>query len=211
MPRSDAKYHLEALNHMKAAAVAVGVPSSNRVPRTLAKSKRLGRTIGRIRLLVVVDATDASKRAVQYVSRILAGRDEVDVYLAYVTSGLPPELLETGGSGRSRREEQIESDLWVAQRRWTVATDKKAKQLLRIASATLQRSGVAEPNIHTCVSSPLDAGKTADEVLILARQQQCRTVVVGHRAHSWLRGLGGGHLAEQLVRKAKSLAIWVVD
>jgi nucleotide-binding universal stress UspA family protein len=210
MPRGGSKYHVEALSHMKAAKVA-GAPLSNRGSRALAKSQLRARTIGRIRLLVVVDATDASKRALQYISRILAGRDEVDVHLAYVTSGLPPKLLETGGSGRPRREEQIESDLWLAQRRWTVASDKKAKQILRIASAMLQRSGVAEPNIHTCVSSPLDARKTADQVLLLARDEQCQTVVVGHRAHSWLRGLGGGHLAEQLVRKAKSLAIWVVD
>jgi nucleotide-binding universal stress UspA family protein len=50
-----------------------------------------------------------------------------------------------------------------------------------------------------------------DEVLLLARDHACGTVVVGHRAHSWFRGLGGGHLAEQLVRSANGLAVWVID
>jgi nucleotide-binding universal stress UspA family protein len=48
-------------------------------------------------------------------------------------------------------------------------------------------------------------------VLLLARERQCRTVVVGHSAHSWFRGLRGGHLAEQLVRSAKGFAVWVID
>jgi hypothetical protein len=35
-------------------------------------------------------------------------------------------------------------------------------------------------------------------------------VVVGHRAHSWLRGLGDGDLVDQLVRRAKGYAVWVI-
>ena len=35
--------------------------------------------------------------------------------------------------------------------------------------------------IVTCVSSPLDARTEADEILLLARDEGCGTVVVGHQ------------------------------
>lgn len=197
---------------MKATKVAARGPlSSNRGPRAVAKPIVRGRTVGRIRLLVVVDATEASKRVLQYISRIVTGRDEVDICLAYLTAGLPPVLLETGGAELPRREEQIEAHMRSDQRQWMAVGDKKAERILHVARTTLLRGGVSESNIRTCVSSPLDARQAADEVLLLARDEQCRTVVVGHRAHTWLRGLAGGHLAEQLVRRAKGFAVWVID
>ena len=64
--------------------------------------------------------------------------------------------------------------------------------------------------IHASVSSPLDAREAADEVLLLARDQACDTVIVGHTPQSWLSTLGGGDLAEQLVRRAKGYAVWVI-
>ncbi|MEP7309856.1 MAG: universal stress protein [Acidobacteriota bacterium] len=164
-----------------------------------------------LRLMVVVDGTESSRRAVQYSGRILAHRAGIDCHLAYIASRLPPELLESGGSELPEREEQVEADLRREQRRWMAVTDRKADRVLRAARETLRRAGVAAADVHTCVSSPLDARRTVDEVLLLARDQGCRTVVVGHRAHTWFGGLGGGHLAEQLVRLAKGFAVWVID
>ncbi len=163
-------------------------------------------------MLVVIDASEASKRVLQYMGRILAGRQAVEIHLAYIASRLPPALLETGGAERPAREEQIEAVMRSGQRRWVAAADKKAERILLAASDTLRRARVPASQIHTCVSSPLDARTAADEVLLLARDFQCRTIVVGHRAHTWFRGLvGGSDLAEQLVRSANRFAVWVID
>jgi nucleotide-binding universal stress UspA family protein len=162
-------------------------------------------------MLVVVDGTAPSCRALQYVGRVLAGRDRVACHLAYIAPHLPPELLESGGSEIPEREEQIESELRLAQSRWTAAASKKAERILRDARTRLQRAGVSAAHIRTCVSPSLDPGTAVQEVLLLARDQGCGTVVVGHRAHSWFRGLAGAHLAEQLVRRAKGFAVWVID
>lgn len=196
---------------MKTAKLASSTRSVTRRRRGRTNASDHKRVIGRLKVFVVVDATDASLRALQYVGRILAGREAVDCHLAYIASRLPPELLESGGSELPEREEQIETNLRSEQRRWTAVIDKKATPVLRAARTLLQRAGVAAARIHTCVSSPLDARRAVDEVLLLARDADCRTVVVGHRAHTWFRGLGGGHLAEQLVRSAKGLAVWVID
>jgi hypothetical protein len=51
--------------------------------------------ITNLNVLVVVDATEPSRRALQYVGRVLADRDRVDYHLAYIAPHLPPALLES--------------------------------------------------------------------------------------------------------------------
>jgi nucleotide-binding universal stress UspA family protein len=179
--------------------------------RVAAKKTARRRNADTLRLLVVVDASDESKRVIQYLGRILAHRDRVEFRLACIAPRLPAELLESGGSETAEREEEIESALRSAQRRWIADSDRRPERILRNAGAALQRAGVSAARIGHCVSSPLDVRTVADEVLLLARDQRCATVVVGHRAHSWFRGLGAGHLAEQLVRSAQGFAVWVID
>jgi nucleotide-binding universal stress UspA family protein len=160
-----------------------------------------------LKLLVVVDATEASKRVLGYVAQLAASCHGPEFHLACIAA----ELLESGGSELPVREEGLGPNLRRQQRERIAVAERKAGRILRAARATLQQAGVVPSLIHTCVSSPLDVGKAADEVLLLARDQQCGTVIVGHRAHSWFRGLGGGDLAEQLVRRAKGYAVWVID
>ena len=167
--------------------------------------------VNKLKLLVVVDDSEASKRVLRYVASVLARRDRIAVHLTYIASRLPAELLESGGSEVPQREEQIEAELRSAQCRWMAVADTKPAPILRAARGMLQRAGIAASRIHSCVSSPLDARTVADEVLVMARDQQCTTVVVGHHAHPWYRPFGGGHLAEQLVRSAKGFAVWVID
>lgn len=191
--------------------------SRTRPPNSLNARRRVATGASRspvgnhVGLLVAVDVTDASKRVLQYIGTILRRHNRADVHLAYIASRVPAELLESGGSELPEREEQLEADLRSAQRRWMAVADTKPDQVLRAARAALQRAGVTTARIHSCVSSPLDIRTAADEVLLLARERQCGTVVVGHSAHSWFRGLGGGHLAEQLVRSAKGFAVWVIN
>jgi nucleotide-binding universal stress UspA family protein len=178
--------------------------------RIAARKTARRRSANELRLLVVLDGSDESNRVLLYLGRVLAGRDRIAVHLAYIASGLPAELLETGGSEVPEREKQIETDLRLAQRRW-IAADTLPDRILHGARVTLKRAGVAATRIHSCISSPLDARTVADEVLLLAQDQRCDTVVVGHRARSWFGGFGGGQLAEQLLRRAAGVAVWVVN
>lgn len=191
------------------ATIAKRTNSSNRRGPAGRKAGRRDRNI--LRLLIVVDASDASRRALRYIGQMLAGRERVEFNLAFITPRMPAEFLESGGSELPERELEIESDLREQQKQWMSLNESKPDRILRGARATLLRAGVTAGRIHACTSSPLDARTVAEEVLVLARDQRCRTIVVGHRAHSWFRGLGRGHLAEQLVRSAKGLAVWVVD
>lgn len=159
----------------------------------------------------MLDATAASRRTLRYVSRLVNGRTDIEVHLAHIAGGLPPALLESGGSESPEGEILIEAALRAEQRRWIAAADRDAERLLERARAALARGGLPASRIRTCVTSPLDAASVPDEVLSLARHERCRTIVVGHSAHGWFARFDGGHLAEQLVRKARGDAVWVVD
>jgi nucleotide-binding universal stress UspA family protein len=189
--------------------VAKRTNSSHRQSPAGRETSRRDRNI--LKLLIVLDASEASRRVLQYIGQMFGGRDRIEFDLAYIAPRMPAEFLESGGSELPERELEIESDLRAQQNRWMAINDTKPDRILSRARATLLRAGATAGRIHSCISSPLDARTVADEVLVLARDQQCRTIVVGHRAHSWFRGLGGGHLAEQLVRSAKGYAVWVVD
>lgn len=175
------------------------------------KKPTAGRSRERTRLLVMVDEREPTRRVLRYVAQLAAGRSAVHIVLAHLEPGLPPALLESGGAEQPEREARIEADLRRQQRVSIGVTHRKALRVLNAARAVLERAGVARSRIESRDSSPFDDDAAADALLTLARDADCDTIVVGHRAHGWLQGFGGGHLAEQLVRKAEGGTIWVVD
>jgi hypothetical protein len=82
------------------------------------------------KILIAVDETDASLKAVGYVARLLGGRKDLHVRLFHVLPSIPPELLEYGGAENPRKEQQLSADLRTAQNDWI----EKAK---RSANASL--------------------------------------------------------------------------
>jgi nucleotide-binding universal stress UspA family protein len=146
-----------------------------------------------------------------YLGRFFAGQRDICFCLACLLPRLPAGLLESGGAEAPADEERIEATLRVDQDRWMASLDRASERVLERSATRLRRAGVLRRAIDTCSTSPLDNRSTADEVLLIAEIHNCRTIVVGHAAHSWFRGLGGHDLADQLVRQAKGLAVWVID
>ncbi len=158
-------------------------------------------------VLVVVDDTETSKRAVRYAGRILAGCHHIDIHLAFITTSLPPELLESGGSESPEQEERLNAELHERQRRWIAVAEKTPEAILDDARDLLRGAGVDDGRVSTCVSSPLDARSEADEILLLARDEQCQTVVVGYRPSKGEEK----KLVQGLIQGSEGRAIWIVD
>ena len=161
-------------------------------------------------LLLVADRSPETERALQYVGRIV-GRRQITVHVLYLLNSLPPELLEFGGSEDPLKEEKLESQLRREQKQWIAAAHEAANPILDHAAQVLRRAGVPKSRIHFHFSDPTDASRAVDAVLREVKSTRCHTVVLGHATHSWFRELTGGHLAEQLVRHAKGLTMWVVQ
>jgi hypothetical protein len=62
-------------------------------------------------LLVVIDESRASERAVSYVAHIIEGRKGFRVCLAHTLPELPASLIEHGGAENPVEEKELDSEL----------------------------------------------------------------------------------------------------
>lgn len=88
--------------------------------------------------------------------------------------------------------------------------ERRADALKR-ARTVLRKGGVAAASIEERFCYPAEGRARGDEILELAREQKCHTVVVGSESLSWLKQLLGNDPVEELLRRGKGFTIWVVE
>lgn len=172
-----------------------------------------GTQAGQNRLLVVVDESPSSVAAVEYVAQVLGHRRGFEVCLVHFLPPLPPILMEFGGSENPDEERQLYTRLYKDQQQWIETARKKAEPALTSARVRLRQAGLPATSLTTQFSDPADEQASASkEILVQARRNNCRTIVVGRRSLSWFRRITGGKdLAEQLAEQAKNLTVWIVE
>jgi nucleotide-binding universal stress UspA family protein len=163
------------------------------------------------RLLVVVDESKASKRAVSYVAQIVGRRQGFKICLVHALSEIPASLLEYGGGKNPEEEVKLDADLHAEQKQWVLAAQEKAQPTLTRASAVLRKGGLAANAIEERFCFPGDGPARIDEIFELAKKHKYRTLVVGSESLSWLRQLLGSDPVEELLRRGKGFTIWIVE
>jgi nucleotide-binding universal stress UspA family protein len=163
------------------------------------------------KLMIVVDESPASKRAIEYVGKLVSRRRGFHVCLVHTLPSVPPELLEFGGAENPAEEKRLDKNLKISQQQWISKVGKKAQHALDQASAILRNAGLSARILETKQLDPRDKRNTVDEILQLARTCGCTTIVLGRQSLSWLQELIRGDVAEDLVRRGKGLTIWVVE
>ena len=163
------------------------------------------------RLLVVVDETKASKRAVSYVAQMVGRRRGFKVCLVHTLSEIPASLIEYGGAKNPEEEVELDGELHAEQKHWIFASQEKAQPTLNRACAVLRKGGLAAAAIEEQFCYPANGRARGDEILELAREHKCHTLVVGSESLSWLKQLLGSDPIEGLLRRGKGFTIWVVE
>jgi nucleotide-binding universal stress UspA family protein len=162
-------------------------------------------------LLVIVDESPGTGRAVNYVARMIGRQRGFHVYLLHLLPPLPAELLEFGGAENPRKEQELQAELHRDQQAWIASVRDPARPALDNAMNALYEAGLSSHEIDLECSDPMDDRDAIDVVLNQARANRCHTVVVGHGSHGWFRRLAGGHLTEHLLRHASEFTIWVIQ
>src|ERR1700688_1889179 len=92
------------------------------------------------KLLVVVDESSATKRALEYVAQVASQRRDFRVCLAHALPSPPPELVELRGAEKGR--------LRAYKRRWNSVVEMTEQRALNRANTVLRRGGIAEKAIE---------------------------------------------------------------
>jgi nucleotide-binding universal stress UspA family protein len=158
-------------------------------------------------LLIAVDDSEATARAVTYVASIVGRHRHVRLHLWHVAPILP-ELLEFGGSEHVRAEEDREAE--IAKLRLAYLEDL-AQAVFAQARAILDHGGVPARAVKTHVLTTINGEDVIQNLLEAAQTNACDTIVVGRQSHAWLRELVQHHIADELVRQGEGLTIWVVE
>jgi len=161
-----------------------------------------------MRILLAVDESENSHRAVKYVGSLLRGTPDTAVTLFHVLKPMPRELLEHGGSENPAAEAQLGQELRNEQEAWIRKEGESESQVLNKACKTLTQSGFDRSRVTLKIGYEDDIARN---ILEEARNGKHETIVVGRHGTSRIKRLFGGGVTDQLLRDAKGFAIWVVE
>jgi nucleotide-binding universal stress UspA family protein len=162
-------------------------------------------------ILIAVDDSEASYRAVAYVGSIMSGGEGFRVCLVHALPPLPREALEFGGAEDPQQEEREETRLHTAQARWIEAVAQAAEPVFTRAKQILHAAHVPVDAVETQIVDTVNTQDIVLNILETAHARHCGTVVVGRQVHHGLKALLTSHVSDALMSQGKGLAIWVVE
>jgi len=145
-------------------------------------------------LLIAVDESDSSRRAVLYVADFLGGFPGFRVSLLSIIPEPEQDFYETEAELKAWVEEKI----------------GKANKMLEHYRTILIQSGFPEEKVRfrACVGEPKSL---SDAILEIRCDLTCCTVVVGRQHKTRTEEFLFGSTSNRLVHEAKNCAIWVVE
>lgn len=145
-------------------------------------------------LLIAVDESDSSRRAVLYVADFLGGFPGFTVTLMRIIPEPEEDFFDT--------VDELNS--------WTKGQLEGANKMLENYRQVLVQSGFSEDKVRyrACVG---ESKSFAEAILETRCDLTCCTVVVGRHHHSKAEEFLFGSTSSKLIHEAKNCAIWVVE
>ena len=163
------------------------------------------------KLLVALDEHSISTELVKYIGKIISGKQDLEICLLHMLPPPPPQLREFRGSEDPKVEEQLDRETDVVYQRWTREAENAARPVFDNAISILTCAGVPPNSIRRIVRQLVNHEDLTNDILRLAEENACQTIVVGRSSFPWFKETFHHHLADRLVRKATGVAIWVVE
>jgi len=157
------------------------------------------------KMLVAIDDSEGSWKAVDYVSQQFAGADDLKITLFHVLLGLPPQFWD---DGHFLTEEETATRKAVIEK-WLSNQNYVLEPLFSQAIEKLTKSGIRRDHIETkSVSESIDV--IAQCILAEAKAGGYQTLVIGRCGRSVKHFLLGS-TASTIINAGAGMAICVVE
>jgi hypothetical protein len=163
------------------------------------------------RILVAMDDFQHSHAVLDFVAELAGCSDAFTVCLFHAAGPFPPQLLESPGGESGREEERIEQRQVRQQDSWLENIRSSVEAQFATAKQRLIKANVAAVNIETHLFLLNQRSDLVPEMIRIAREKHCGTIVVGRNSYSWLREQFHTHVSESLIEETPDLAICIIS
>jgi len=158
-------------------------------------------------ILIAVDDSDESARALHYVGSLLRDIRDVNVTLFHVLNPMPRELMEHGGSENPETEHHLGEQLRKDQEEWIRTEGAIEYPILVTAMERLGQTGFPLDHVTLKLGHERDI---ADSIMDEARAGGYGTVVVTRYGPTGTKRLFSSRITDRLVRDLSGVALWVL-
>ena len=162
-------------------------------------------------ILVAIDDFPMTQHLEDCLRESVRDRKAVTIHLFHALGPLPPQLLESRGAEDPADEEKVEAEQVQQQESWFLRARQEAEPLLQTATAQLRALNLPDAEIKSQVLLLNNREDLVVEILKVARDNDCATIVVGHKSHPWLREQFHAHTAVQLKSATPDVTVCVVN
>ena len=157
------------------------------------------------KLLLSIDGSECSLRAVEYTGKQFSGVGDLQITLLHVLPYPPAPLWDDGhiptGEEKEEREKAIE--------RWLAGQRVKTEPLFNSAMNILTGAGISATQLAKKVIS--DSTDVAESILEEARDGGYQTLVLGRRGLSPVKKVFMGSVTTKIINHGAGVAICVVE
>lgn len=161
-----------------------------------------------MRILLAIDDSQNSERAVKYLGSLLRETQDVEITLFHVLKPLPRELLEHGGSEDPKVEGQLGEQLRREQEEWVRSESVVEYPILVKALEVLGKTGFPIERVTLKFGHE---DNVVRNILEEARIGGYGTIVVSRHGASGIKRFFGGGITDQLLHEASGFTLWVVE
>lgn len=160
------------------------------------------------RVLIAVDGSEHSARALRYVGTLLRDTRDVQITLFHVLKPMPRALLEHGGSEDPAEEIRLAKKLQEDQDSWVRTESVFESPILVTALELFGKTGFPLDRVALKFGHEDDIAHT---ILDEARAGGYGTIVMSRHASNAIKRFFGGSITDQLLRDASGFTLWIVE
>jgi nucleotide-binding universal stress UspA family protein len=163
------------------------------------------------KVLLAVDDSPASWKAVNHLADLVRKQKEVAVHIFHAIDPLPAGLQEFRGAENPDEEKILQAELRRKQEAWRQKAKSAAEPVIKKARLTLEQAGAVPEQITSQNSALIHREDLPEEILKAARETGCDTIFVGRNSFPWVEEFFTEHVGEEIQDKANRISISVID